>query len=64
MKNCSERTLNVMFQKSGSGSVSTRISLPKEWINDMGLTAENRQVIATFDEEKKTICISAEQPQQ
>lgn len=64
MKNCSERTLNVMFQKAGSGSISTRLSLPKDWINVMGLTPDNRQVIATFDKEKKTICISAEQPQQ
>ena len=63
MKNCSERTLNVMFQKSGSGSVSTRISLPKEWLNDMGLTAENRQVKAVFDEEQNTIYILAEQPE-
>lgn len=57
MKNCNQRTLNVMFQKAGSGSISTRISLPKDWVNAMGITPENRQVTATFDEENKTIHI-------
>jgi hypothetical protein len=49
-----------MFQKAGSGSISTRISLPKDWVNAMGITPENRQVTATFDEEKRTIHIQFE----
>lgn len=57
MKNCNQRTLNVMFQKAGSGSISTRLSLPKDWINAMGITPDSRQVTATFDEETKIIHI-------
>ena len=60
MKNCNHRTLNVMFQKAGSGSISTRLSLPKDWINAMDITPDNRQVTATFDEEKKIIHIWSE----
>lgn len=64
MKNCNQRTLNVMFQKAGSGSISTRLSLPKDWINAMGITPDNRQVTAIFDEEKKIIHIWSEKKQE
>ena len=53
MKN-NERVLNVTFSKSGSGSISSKLSIPKDWINTMELNSENRQVIATFDEKNKT----------
>ena len=59
MKNKNERILNVMFSKAGSGSISSKMALPKDWINSMGLYPENRQVIATFDEKNKTIIIKA-----
>ncbi len=58
MKN-NERVLNVTFSKSGSGSISSKLSIPKDWINTMELNSENRQVIATFDEKDKTIIIKA-----
>lgn len=61
MKN-NERTLNIMFQKSGSGSISSRLALPKEWINSMKIDPENRQVIAIFDENKKEIIIKSANP--
>ena len=48
-----KRTLNIMFQKSGSDSISSRLVLPKEWINRMKIAPENRQVITIFDENKK-----------
>lgn len=57
MKNKNERILNVMFSKAGSGSISSKMALPKDWINNMGLSPENRQVIAIFDEEKNSITI-------
>ena len=59
-KENNRRFLNVMFNKSGSGSISTRLSIPKEWINAMGVTPENRQVIATFDKKNKIIKIRKE----
>lgn len=49
-----------MFNKSGSGSVSTRLSIPKEWIKAMGLSPDNRQIIACFDEDNKIITIKKE----
>lgn len=56
MKN-NKRILNIMFSKAGSGSISSKMALPKDWINTMGLSPESRQVIAIFDEEKKSITI-------
>ncbi len=52
-----KRDLNVSFYKAGNG-ISTRISLPKKWINDMELTEDCREVELIYDEEKKTITIS------
>ena len=57
-----KRTLNIMFQKSGSGSISSRLALPKDWINSMKIEPENRQVIAFFDENKKEIIIKSANP--
>ena len=57
-----KRTLNIMFQKSGSGSISSRLALPKDWINSMKINLENRQVIAIFDENKKEIIIKSANP--
>lgn len=59
MENNYKRLLNISFGKSGSGSITPRLVLPKNWINIMGLTTENRQVVATFDEEKKQITIKS-----
>lgn len=60
MKN-NKRILNIIFNKSGSGSINTKISIPKDWVNTMGIHQENKQVIATFDEDKKQIIIELEQ---
>lgn len=59
MKNNYKRELNIIFQKAGSGSITSKISLPKDWVNLMGLTPENRQVIVTFDELERKITIKA-----
>lgn len=52
-----KRKLRILFGKSGSGSVSPRISLPMSWIKDMGLSQENREVNVKYDEAKKQIII-------
>ena len=57
-----KRTLNIMFQKSGSGSISSRLALPKDWINSMKIEPDNRQVIAIFDENKQEIIIKSANP--
>lgn len=52
-----ERKLNIIFNKSGSGSINTKVSLPVTWIKQMGITKDNREVIAEFNEEKQEIII-------
>lgn len=52
MKNNNIRKLNVSFNISGSGSTSTRISIPKVWIDELGITKEDSEVWAEFDGEK------------
>lgn len=50
------RDLKVMFNKSGGnaskGAFSTKISLPKKWINEMEITLEERDVNVTFEDKK------------
>lgn len=50
-----QREVNIMFQKAGSGSISTRIAIPKRWVDQMGITPEDRGVIVTFDGKDITI---------
>lgn len=52
-----KRLLNIMFSKSGSGSINTKISLPKKWIDTLELNEENRSIIAEFREDTKEIVL-------
>ncbi|MGL4568269.1 MAG: AbrB/MazE/SpoVT family DNA-binding domain-containing protein [Fusobacteriaceae bacterium] len=52
-----KRELNITFGKSGSGSSTTKISLPISWIKKMNINIENRAVEVIFDEENNTILI-------
>lgn len=56
MKN-KKRLLNIIFNKSGSGSISTKLSIPKAWIEKMEIDEENKTIIANFNEEKQEITI-------
>ena len=49
------RQLNVTFNKAGSGSITTRLTLPKKWFDTMEINQDERGVIATFDGEEITI---------
>lgn len=48
-----ERILNVMFNRSGGNasknSYSPKISLPKVWLDEMGVSLENRSVKLEFN---------------
>lgn len=46
------RSLKMMFQKSGSGSINTRLGLPSTWVREMGISESERGVIVVFDGEK------------
>lgn len=52
-----EKTLKILFSKSGSGSTNTRISLPIRDLKDMGISQDNREVIYKYDETTKEIRI-------
>jgi hypothetical protein len=52
-----KRLLNIIFNKSGSGSISTELSIPKAWIEKMKINEENKTIIANFNEEKQEITI-------
>jgi len=45
-----------MFNKaggnSGKNSLNTRISLPKTWVDKMGITPEEREVLVNFQDNK------------
>lgn len=39
-----KRKLNIQFAKGGSGSRTTRLTLPVSFIDKLGVTADNREV--------------------
>lgn len=51
------RTVKMIFNKDGHGSLSTRISIPKSWANKLGFSVENREAEIVFDDEKECIII-------
>ncbi|MGN1154658.1 MAG: hypothetical protein ACI4TK_00615 [Agathobacter sp.] len=55
-----QRRINVIFGKSGSGSVSTKLAIPKSWVDKMGVTQEERGVVVEFDDADGTIVIRKE----
>lgn len=50
-----QRELNLIANKGGSGSVGFKLSIPKPWAQALGLSLENRTVVAFFDGDKITI---------
>lgn len=46
-----EKNLKIIIGKSGSGSLNPRLPIPVEWFKKMGLSEENREVKAIFNEE-------------
>lgn len=39
---------NIMFPKSGAGSISPRITLPITWLREIGVTEEKKEVEVIF----------------
>ena len=52
MSTIESRKMKVLFNKAGGNasvnSYSTKISLPKAWIDEMGITKEDREVKMSF----------------
>ncbi|MGL5152987.1 MAG: hypothetical protein ACRC7N_20710 [Clostridium sp.] len=53
------RDLKVMFNKSGGtaskNSYSPKVSIPKAWLDDMGITLDEREVNLSYENKKITI---------
>ena len=48
------RKLKIIFNKSGDGYLSGKLSIPMNWLKDMGLTPEDREVEVIYNEKTKT----------
>lgn len=48
------RKLKIIFNKSGDGYYSGKLSIPMAWLNDMNLTPEDREVEVIYDEKSKS----------
>lgn len=53
-----ERTLKVLWNKSGSGSISPRVLIPIGWLRDMGVNESDLEIKAIYNEKTKRIEIS------
>ena len=49
-----ERNLKIIFNKSGDGYMSGKLSVPMTWLKDMGLTLEDREVEVIYNKETKS----------
>jgi len=52
-----KRVLNVYFGRSGSGSVSPTVSLPKTFLDKINVTDKERQILMKLDETTGIITI-------
>ncbi len=52
-----KRTLNINFYKSGSGSISSKVTLPITILRKMGFSEEDRKAEMTYDEKKQQIIL-------
>lgn len=52
-----KRNVNISFYKAGNGGISNRITLPKKWVEKIGITPDNRAVEIILDEENDSIII-------
>lgn len=50
-----ERVLKVLWNKSGSGSISPRVLIPIGWLRDMGVNETSKELKATYNEKTRKI---------
>ena len=53
-----ERELNVIFNKSGSGSTNTKVSIPITDVRKMKITPEDRKIKYYYNEENEIMILS------
>lgn len=47
-----KRNLNMIFSKNGAGRVSGKINISKLWMDEMGVTEDDKEVIAIFKNDR------------
>ncbi len=52
-----KRFLKVSYSKSGSGSISPKLSIPKSFLEKLEITQENREIEIELREDTKEIII-------
>lgn len=52
-----KRNLNIIWTKAGTGSPTTKLSIPISWCYDMKLSKEEKEITAIYDDTKKEIRI-------
>ncbi len=51
-----KRDLNISFYKAGNGE-ATRVSLPKPWLRELGITKEDKAIELIFDKKNEQLII-------
>ncbi len=51
------RKLKIIFNKSGDGYLSGKLSIPMNWLKDMNLTPEDRDVEVIYNQETKSFTV-------
>ncbi|RXZ68959.1 hypothetical protein EPT53_08070 [Fusobacterium necrophorum] len=51
------RILKIIFANDGKGRVSPKLSIPKNWLDQIGISINEREVEVQFNEQKKEIVI-------
>ena len=46
------RKLRILYAKDGHGNLTTRLSIPKSWLDKLGFSVDDREAEVSFDEEK------------
>lgn len=57
MEGIETRNLKIIYSKSGSGSSTSKISIPIFWLKDMNIEPETREIIAIYNYETHEITI-------
>lgn len=52
-----EKKINMTLNRSGNGNITPRLTLPLDWVKDMGVTEDSREVTATYDSKLKKMVI-------
>ena len=55
--NLNKKYVKTLFSKSGNGVLTTRVSIPIQWILDLGITTENRDLELNYDKKNGQIII-------